>query len=153
MNSSDKELNERLLQLTRDASFRDLRLVDKYVKSELLRREKAYISKKESDREGFKGLINFMTGVVQAMALRQLLRWSKGHIGLGTSPAGGEPWRHWEIINASVLLTNTCINSPSKVGGFFRNDIERINPFYTRLDFWNLSRLQSVLRNYKPKEY
>lgn len=152
MNSSDKELNERLLQLTRDASFRDLRLVDKYVKSELLRREKAYISKKESDREGFKGLINFMTGVAQAMALRQLLRWSKGHIGFGTNPASGEMWLPLELINASNLLHNKHTRD-NQGWNFNRNSSEHLNPFYTRLNFWGLDKLQSMLRNYKPKEY
>lgn len=93
-----------------------------------------------------------MSGVVQALALRQLLRWSKGHPGFGTNPASGEMWLPLEIINASNTLINVYQQDKPTLNTWLKS-LQEINPFYTRLNFWNLSRLQSVLHNHKPKEY
>lgn len=109
---------------------------------------RAYARKIRRDRiqGGFHSFAVFMGNVAQAMALRKVLRWSKGHPGFGTKPASGDMWLPLEIINASNKLTNSA--KPRVSYTDWNNQLEKINPFYTKINSLSLmNSLQTVLRN------
>jgi hypothetical protein len=125
--------------------------VERRCRSLLETRALARKTKRENLQGGFTAFAKFMGNVAQAMALRQVLRWSKGHPGFGTNPASGEMWLPLELINASNRLTNSA--KPRVTYTDWNNQLEKINPFYTKINSLSLmNSLQTVLRNNKPKE-
>ena len=63
-------------------------------------REKTALWMRVHGEAARKGFGNFLTGVVQAMASKTVLRWSKGHPPLGTKATGGQDWTQDEIFAA-----------------------------------------------------
>lgn len=149
----DKEYIKELGNILEESTDEELTAIEAHVRLMSLSRWKARVATRESKTNDYRGLANFMSGVVQAMALRQLLRWSRGHKTPGMTPTSGEMWLPFEFINASNALVNAGDNRMRGMIGRAADDalLIKINPFYTRLNMQELMGMQVVINNHSAQ--
>lgn len=152
MNDKDEWVRT-VKEILEDSSDNELTAIEAHVRNLARTRWQARFKRIEDKTRDYKGLANFMTGVVQAMALRQLLRWSRGHKTPGMTPTSGEMWLPFELINASNALVNAGDNRMRRTIGRAADDtlLVKINPFYTRLGMQELLGMQVVINNHSAQ--
>jgi hypothetical protein len=149
----DEEFVKEVNNILAEATDEELTRIEVKARMLSLSRWKQRQASKDSKTRDYKGLANFMTGVVQAMALRQLLRWSRGHKTPGMTPTSGEMWLPFELINASNALVNAGDDRMRGMIGRAADDalLMKINPFYTRLGMQELLGMQVVINNHSAQ--